>query len=49
VVELFRAAIVGGDQGWLPTVAVSMIWALACLAGALVLHRRYDRVFADLL
>jgi ABC-type polysaccharide/polyol phosphate export permease len=49
VVELFRAATVGADPGWLPTVAVSVVWSLACLAGALVLHRRYDRVFADLL
>jgi ABC-type polysaccharide/polyol phosphate export permease len=49
VVELFRAATVGADPGWGPTVAITGAWTCACLVGALVLHRRYDRVFADLL
>jgi lipopolysaccharide transport system permease protein len=49
VAELFRAAVIGGDPGWEGTVAVSVAWALATLVAALLVHRRYNRVFSDLL
>jgi lipopolysaccharide transport system permease protein len=49
VVQLFRAATVGADGGWASSVAVTCAWAVVLLAGSLYLHRRYDRVFADLL
>jgi len=47
--ELFRAAFVGGDPGWI----VSLWWALGWLAAlafiGAMLHRRFDRVFVDLM
>ena len=48
-VELMRAATVGADPGWLPAVWWSLGWTAALLVVALALHRRYDRVFVDLL
>jgi ABC-type polysaccharide/polyol phosphate export permease len=49
VVELFRAATTTGDPGWEATVAVSVAWVVVTLAAALLVHRRYNRVFSDLL
>lgn len=49
VVELFRAATVGADPGWGATVAWTVGWSIAALAGAVAMHRRHDRVFVDLL
>ena len=49
VVELFRYATVGADPGWGTTVAISGAWAAAMVAIGLLLHRRYNRVFVDLL
>lgn len=49
VCELFRAAVTGGDPGWLATVAVSVAWVVVTLVAALLVHRRYNRVFSDLL
>jgi ABC-type polysaccharide/polyol phosphate export permease len=49
VVELFRAATVGADDGWLLSVAVAVAWALVLWSIALALHARFNRVFVDLL
>lgn len=49
IVELFRAGSVGADSGWGTPVAWSVAWTVAFTVAALVLHRRYDRVFVDLL
>jgi ABC-type polysaccharide/polyol phosphate export permease len=49
IVELFRAATLRADQGWILAVAIAALWAFGALTAAAVLHRRYDSVFADLL
>lgn len=49
VVELFRAATVGADPRWLSTVGVSCAWAVVVGTVAIGVHRRFDRVFSDLL
>ena len=49
VVELFRAATVGADPGWLPSVWWSCGWVVVLGALGLALHRRHDRLFTDLL
>jgi lipopolysaccharide transport system permease protein len=49
VCELFRAAVIGGDPGWGSTVVISLVWLAVTLTAALLVHRRYDRVFSDLL
>ena len=49
VVELFRYATVGADPGWGAMVAVSCTWAAVSLVAGLLLHRRFNRVFVDLL
>jgi lipopolysaccharide transport system permease protein len=49
LVELFRFATVGADRGWLPSLWWSLGWCAAALVVALWLHRRYDRLFVDLL
>jgi lipopolysaccharide transport system permease protein len=49
VVELFRAATVGADPGWVSTVWWTLGWTVGLLAVAVVLHRRFNRVFVDLI
>ena len=49
VTELFRAATVGADEGWLPSLWWSLGWTAVILAVGLELHRRLDRTFSDLL
>jgi lipopolysaccharide transport system permease protein len=49
VVELFRAATVGADPGWVGAVLVTLAWSAVALTIGLALHRRFNRVFADLL
>lgn len=49
VVQLFRAATVGADPGWLTTVAVSCGWVVLIGVVATALQHRFDRVFSDLL
>ncbi|HEV2370345.1 MAG TPA: ABC transporter permease, partial [Acidimicrobiales bacterium] len=49
LVELARAATAGADPGWGWSALVSLAWALLLAAAGLALHRRYDRVFTDLL
>ena len=49
VTELFRASVLRPDHGSLSTVVISLVWVVATWLGAALLHRRYDRVFADLM
>ena len=48
-VELMRAAVVGADPGWGITVVWCTAWTVIFTLTALALHRRFDRVFVDLL
>jgi len=49
VVELYRAATVGGDPGWTTTLLWTGAWCIALAAAGMLLHRRFDRTFVDLL
>jgi lipopolysaccharide transport system permease protein len=49
IVLVFRAAILGKDQHFSLSIAVSIASAVVLLVIGLVIHRRYDRVFSDLL
>lgn len=49
VVELHRAATVGADPGWMVSLWWTAAWCVGLTILGLVLHRRYDRVFVDLL
>ena len=49
VVELFRAATVGADPGWLGTVGITCVWIVVVGVIATALQHRFDRVFSDLL
>jgi ABC-type polysaccharide/polyol phosphate export permease len=49
VVELFRAGTVGADGDWGRTVLASAAWTVVLAVASIAMHRRYDRVFVDLL
>ena len=49
VVLLFRAAIFGKDEYFVASIAWSLAWTAGLLVVGLLIHRRYDRVFGDLL
>jgi ABC-type polysaccharide/polyol phosphate export permease len=49
MILLFRAAVVGGDQGWIVTLWWPFVWTGVFLVLAAELYRRFDRVFVDLL
>jgi len=49
MIELFRAAIVGGDPGWHTALWWSLAWVAGLGAAAVELYRRFDRVFVDLM
>jgi lipopolysaccharide transport system permease protein len=49
VVELFRVATIGADSGWLPSLWWMLGWTATFLISAVFIHRRFDRVFVDLL
>ena len=49
VVELYRAATVGADPGWTTTLLWTGGWCVLLLVAGVLLHRRFDRVFVDLL
>jgi lipopolysaccharide transport system permease protein len=49
MVELFRFATIGASPGWLGSLLITGIWTVVLVLVALQLHRRFDRVFADLL
>jgi ABC-type polysaccharide/polyol phosphate export permease len=48
-VELMRAAVVGADPGWSVSLVWCAAWTIVLAAAAVALHRRFDRVFVDLL
>jgi ABC-type polysaccharide/polyol phosphate export permease len=47
VVELFRFATVGASSRWTVSLAVTGAWIIGLALAAVVLHRRFDRLFAD--
>ena len=49
MVELFREAVGVHDPGWLAALPWTFVWAGGLLVIAAILHRRFDRVFVDLL
>lgn len=49
MVELFRVATVGADPGWVIALWWSLGWSVGLTFLAVLLYRRFDRVFADLL
>jgi ABC-type polysaccharide/polyol phosphate export permease len=49
MIELMRAATVGADPGFLTAVWWSLGWVAALVTLGAALHRRFDRVFVDLL
>lgn len=49
VIELLRAATIGPDRGWLPSLWWSLGWTAGLVVVGLELHRRRDRTFSDLL
>jgi ABC-type polysaccharide/polyol phosphate export permease len=49
VVEMFRAATVGADPHWVSALWWTFAWIVGLLIVATLLHRRFNRVFADLL
>lgn len=49
VVEAFRAATVGAGAAATTSILWTLAWSGALLGAALVLYRRHDRTFADLL
>jgi ABC-type polysaccharide/polyol phosphate export permease len=49
VVEIFRAATVGADPGFGTAVIATVVAVALLTTAALLLHRRYDRLFTDLL
>jgi len=49
MVELFREAVGVHDPGWAAALPWTFVWMGGLLLVAAVLHRRFDRVFVDLL
>jgi len=49
MVMLFRAAVVGADEGWRATLPWPFVWTAVLFVLAAWLYRRFDRVFVDLL
>jgi lipopolysaccharide transport system permease protein len=49
IVELFRAATSEADPGWLSSLWWTMGWSVVMVVAGLALHKRYDRLFVDLL
>jgi ABC-type polysaccharide/polyol phosphate export permease len=49
VVLTFRAAVYGQDRHFGLSVVMTVVWIVALLVVGLIVHRRYDRVFSDLL
>jgi ABC-type polysaccharide/polyol phosphate export permease len=49
VVLTFRAAVYGQDQHFGLSVLMTLVWTVVLLVAGLAVHRRYDRVFSDLL
>jgi ABC-type polysaccharide/polyol phosphate export permease len=49
VVLAFRAAVYGSDEYFWLSIGLTVVWTVVLLIAGLAMHRRYDRVFSDLL
>lgn len=49
VAVMFRAAIVGPDPGWSTPVWMTLAWIAVLGTAAVLVHRRFNRTFVDLL
>jgi ABC-type polysaccharide/polyol phosphate export permease len=49
MIELFREAVGVHDPGWAAALPWTFVWMAGLLVLAAILHRRFDRVFVDLL
>ena len=49
VVELMRRGTAAVDPGWASSAVIALVWAVALVAIGAALHRRFNRVFTDLL
>jgi lipopolysaccharide transport system permease protein len=49
MVELLRAATVGAEDGWITSLWWSFGWLAGLIVIGLYLHRRYDRLIADMM
>lgn len=49
IISLFHLAVVGQDGAWVRALIVSLVTTVALLVIGIEAHRRYDRVFVDLL
>jgi ABC-2 type transport system permease protein len=49
VVLTFRAAVYGSDLHFGLSVVMTIVWTVVLLVVGIAVHRRYDRVFSDLL
>jgi len=47
VVELFRFATVGASPGWMLSLLVTAAWIVVLAFAAALVHRHFDRLFAD--
>lgn len=46
-IQFFRAAMGAPQEGWVFAVIATVVWSIVLLAIALLLYRRFDRVFVD--
>jgi lipopolysaccharide transport system permease protein len=49
IISLFHVAVIGHDGSWGRALAVSLVTTAILLVAAVEVHRRHDRLFADLL
>jgi lipopolysaccharide transport system permease protein len=49
MIQLFRAALGAGGRDWVAAVWIAVGWSVGLTVIAVLVHRRYDRVFVDLL
>lgn len=49
IAQLFRASVTGEETGIGPSVLITVAWVVVAATAAALVHRRYNRVFSDLL
>jgi lipopolysaccharide transport system permease protein len=49
IISLFHVAVIGYDGSWARALVVSVVTTVILLVAAVEVHRRHDRLFADLL
>jgi lipopolysaccharide transport system permease protein len=49
VAEMFRASVTSEEHDWNVALVTSIAWIVFAMGAALLVHRRYNRVFSDLL